>query len=129
MLTVTCCCWVNNVTRIIYHTPMFMRLQCPRVLGRRYKASFCHCFCIFKEHYVHRYPSFMNQDPLCKIHSLHQITRLIFPQIAHCSTYSGLLVALLTNIAHCIPDHNINLPSVATPRKSQICCYKPHFRR
>jgi hypothetical protein len=28
ILTVTCC-WVNNVTRIIYHTPMFMRLQCP----------------------------------------------------------------------------------------------------
>jgi hypothetical protein len=38
ILTVTCC-WVENVTRIMHHTPMFMRLQCPRVLAGRYSFT------------------------------------------------------------------------------------------
>jgi hypothetical protein len=40
-LTVSCCCRVKNVARIMHHTPMFMRLQCPRVLaGRNNNAIF-----------------------------------------------------------------------------------------
>jgi hypothetical protein len=35
-----CCCWVEHVTRIMHHTPMFVPLQCPRVLARRNNHGF-----------------------------------------------------------------------------------------